>query len=84
METIEIYNTFDIDQNYFQEDLSAYFKPLMIKSHPFNILLHMRRLSNTYGITESAFLATFKIFYNVESADVIKYYNYYKILRLIF
>lgn len=81
-EKIEVYDEFDIKQNHFKE-IHKEFTPKTLKTKPFDIVFFMKRL-DCYHITESAYYASLYLYYNVKPEEVIKYYSYYKALRMLY
>ncbi len=79
-EQIEIFDEFKINERYLPEIQG--FTPIRIVSNPFDIILHMKKMDK-YHIMESAYGAFFKIYYNVDYNDVIKYYHLYKAIRMV-
>lgn len=74
---VEIYDDFDIKHDHIKEIIKE-FAPKTLKTKPFDIILHMKRLNDSYHITESAYYASLYLYYNVKAEEVIKYYSYYK------
>ncbi len=85
-ETIEIYDSFILKENHIKEIINNQYHQKHIPSKPFDIIKNMKRLNDQYGIGESCYYATLYIWYNIDKLkyeEVIKYYYYYRAIRMI-
>lgn len=83
-EIIEIYDDFIINPEHIKEIYKDNDTHKKIPSKPFDIILHMKRLNDSYGLIETVYHATLYLHYNVKYEDILKYYSYYKVIRMVY
>lgn len=86
-EIIEIYDDFILKENHIKQVIDCRYEHKSIPSKPFDIIKNMKKLNDTYGLSESCYYATLYIWYNIDKLrydEIIKYYSYYKVIRMLF